>query len=799
MDINEKDHATLISYLNAAGAISSLKDTGHVVLNPQWLLDAVNALFGWKPPAGSAAAKSKTGFVQFSEITGSIWSEPKFPASEHQWLLDLFVKYEMFISVDKKTAFVPWMLPTTPPANFFTIWETGDDDITEQRRYYVFNYVPTATWFKLLSKVLALADWETQVHWRYGVVIQDPRHTAQAFISLDLETKMVKLLVRGRQQVLKMVAIAEAIELIMTEAAPNKKAKYNTVVPCRHCIQEGREADASLYPVSVLEAAVNKSPANALVNCMTGRKPKVVRVDWLAPDVALSSFLGERIEFKDIELGDIIGEGGYATVYKGVWHGNQVAVKQVKLVNIVNNESDNVFAEFRREVQLMAGLQNENLVVLKAICMEPFCMVLEFMDKGSLYEFTHSPDYASITWPSRVHLALDIARGMRFLHGMMPPIVHRDLKSPNILLTINPEDGRLRAKVADFGLSRSLDFSRELDGAMLEGNNPVWLAPEILLQQNYNEKVDVYSFGLILFEMLSGEDYFGNVTFMSDIENMVVAGERPPIKTLADDPFEVQSAYVDLLKTCWDPSPTERPTFAEICGVLTSLLKKIGVEVEEEPVPAVPAPDDNTAASGSTADTSSSAEDNGETTEKGPKRDMIAEYKSQKASRGELTIGDDDSIPPDSPSPATAPTPSSPATTSPAASPEPATMTSRESRRSVRKEKSTKNDSKSHSPVSSTGGLTSPADSVDRSKRASEKKVRHRRDTSKEKESHETESSDDSTESSNASVSSNKSPRPHSKSSIPALGAPSNVLSAGVRMQLSPRSERNLKQEPQQQ
>ena len=80
-------------------------------------------------------------------------------------------------------------------------------------------------------------------------------------------------------------------------------------------------------------------------------------------------------------------------------------------------------------------------------------------------------------WPSRISIALDIARGMAFLHGMMPPIVHRDLKSPNILMTINPKTGRYRAKVADFGLSRSLDFSRELDGRALEGHNPVWLAP----------------------------------------------------------------------------------------------------------------------------------------------------------------------------------------------------------------------------------------------------------------------------------------------------------------------------------
>jgi GTPase SAR1 family protein len=651
MDVSEKDHPTLVSYLNAVGAIVTLKDAGHIVLDPQWFMDAAHALFSFKPPVGSASLKSKAGFLQVSDLSQHIWSSSKFPSNEHAWLLGLLEKNDVVITVDKKTIFVPYMLPQQPPTSISTIW-AGDEDITEQRRYYVFNYCPTMTFFKLLQKLLALAEWETQTHWRYGIVMEDVRKTAQVFIFLDLESKTVKLIVRGRQQVLKMVAIAEAIEQIMAEASTLKKQKYTAMVPCRHCIQEGRELDASQFPLTTLEAAVNKNPANALVNCSAGKKPRTVRVDWLAPDVALSTFSGDRIEFKDIELGETIGEGGYATVFKGKWKNNVVAVKQVKMVNIVNTEAENVFAEFRREVQLMSGLQNENLVVLKAICMEPFCMVLEFMEYGSLYDHTHSSAWQGVDWSTRINLALDIARGMAFLHGMMPPIVHRDLKSPNILLATSPVDGRLRAKVADFGLSRSLDFSRELDGASLEGNNPVWLAPEILLQQNYNEKVDVYSFGLILFEMLTGQDYFGECAFMSDIENLVVSGKRPKIDLVENDPFNVQNEYIELLQACWDPSPTERPTFCEAVGVLTSLLRKTGVDVaDEEPtkpeaegaqvqqgsavgvggktIGGSGGSDANNATNESSDSTGDGSSGGGGGGNGGPKRDILKEYKSQ--------------------------------------------------------------------------------------------------------------------------------------------------------------------------
>ena len=588
MDIAEKEVPHLLGFLSSTGAATTFRSVGQVVLDPQWLVDATHALCSYKAASGHASFKLKAGFVAIADLPHHIWPAPKFPESEHSWMLQVMEQTESIVIVDKKQIFAPYMLSPQPPSIISGIWDGDSDNITEQRRYYVFNYCPTYIFFKLMQKLLALDEWEHQVHWRYGIVMEDLRKTAQVFIFLDLETKTVKLIVRGRQQVLKMVAIAEAIEQIMTEASSNfKRQKWTAVVPCRHCIQEGRELDAALFSLASLEAAVNRSPTNAHINCISGKKPRTVRVDWLAPDVALSSFSGDRIEFKDIELGDIIGEGGYATVYKGKWKGQVVAVKQVKLVNIVNNETDNVFAEFRREVQLMSGLQNENLVVLKAICMEPFCMVLDFMELGSLFEYTHSAAWAGVDWTTRIYLAIDIARGMRFLHGMMPPIVHRDLKSPNILLTMEaPEDNstgekRLRAKVADFGLSRSLDFSKELDGASLEGNNPIWLAPEILLQQNYNEKVDIYAFGLILFEMLSGQDYFGEIAFMSDIENLIVSGKRPNIN-LVDDPFGVQDEYVELLKQCWDPSPSERPEFEDIVPVLIKMLRKTGVDLADD-------------------------------------------------------------------------------------------------------------------------------------------------------------------------------------------------------------------------
>jgi len=131
--------------------------------------------------------------------------------------------------------------------------------------------------------------------------------------------------------------------------------------------------------------------------------------------------------------------------------------------------------------------------------------------------------------------------------------------------------------VADFGLSRSIQFDSVLDAKAFDGQNPVWLAPEILgHQETYNERVDVYSFGIILWEMLSRADYFGDVSFMSDIEIMVVGGKRPAIPDKVDeDIFKIEEDYKTLLKECWQNDPQARPSFQNIVERVSTMKENI--------------------------------------------------------------------------------------------------------------------------------------------------------------------------------------------------------------------------------
>lgn len=160
---------------------------------------------------------------------------------------------------------------------------------------------------------------------------------------------------------------------------------------------------------------------------------------------------------------------------------------------------------------------------------------------------------------------MDIAKGMKYLHtASWPPIIHRDLKTPNVLIDSLDERAEVIAKVADFGLSQVLASTTQ--GRSVA--NPVWLAPEIMKAEEYTEKADVYSFGVMLYELASRQDFFGDSKFMSALENRVIEGERPII------PSSTPPEFTKLIQECWDGDPEKRPSFIEIVEHLAN-----GIEI----------------------------------------------------------------------------------------------------------------------------------------------------------------------------------------------------------------------------
>ncbi|ETL95513.1 TKL protein kinase [Phytophthora nicotianae] len=215
--------------------------------------------------------------------------------------------------------------------------------------------------------------------------------------------------------------------------------------------------------------------------------------------------------------------------------------------------------EFANEVNMMQQLgPNPSLVLLLAVCAKPLSLVLEYLP-FSLFELINGvPDKTRrippfpTSWTKRVHMMLDIARGLQFLHSF--DIIHRDLKSLNLLMTA---EGRV--KLADFGISRSNDQSELMTGCC---GTFQWMAPEVLTSQKYSLSADVYSFGIILWEICEGAAPFRDLAPAQIPIAVVQERRRPIISPMTPLPLR------DLIQRCWHHEPALRPTAAEVVHIL---------------------------------------------------------------------------------------------------------------------------------------------------------------------------------------------------------------------------------------
>ncbi|KAL2461732.1 protein tyrosine kinase family protein [Abeliophyllum distichum] len=275
-------------------------------------------------------------------------------------------------------------------------------------------------------------------------------------------------------------------------------------------------------------------------------------------DIALDDVADCEIAWEEITLGERIGLGSYGEVYHGDWHGTEVAVKKF-LDQDITNES---LEEFRSEVRIMKKLRHPNIVLFMGAVTRPpnLSIVTEFLPRGSLYRLIHRP-HNQLDERRRLKMALDAARGMNYLHNCTPVIVHRDLKSPNLLV-----DKNWVVKVGDFGLSKMKD-STFLSSKSNAGTE--WMAPEVLRNEPSDEKCDVYSFGVILWELCTLQQPWGGMNPMQVVGAVGFQHRR------LDIPDDMDPVIADIIRKCWQTDPRLRPSFAEIMAALKPLQKPI--------------------------------------------------------------------------------------------------------------------------------------------------------------------------------------------------------------------------------
>ncbi|KAM8853968.1 mitogen-activated protein kinase kinase kinase 10 [Synchiropus picturatus] len=269
-----------------------------------------------------------------------------------------------------------------------------------------------------------------------------------------------------------------------------------------------------------------------------------------------------EIDFSELILEEVIGAGGFGKVYKGVWQNEEVAVKAARQDP---DEDISVTAEsVRQEARLFWMLRHPNIIALRGVCLrEPnLCLVMEYARGGALNRALAGK---KVHPKVLVNWAVQIATGMDYLHSQaFVPIIHRDLKSSNILILEPLERDDLSGKtlkITDFGLAREWHQTTKMSAA----GTYAWMAPEVIKLSLFSKSSDVWSFGVLLWELLTGEVPYREIDALAVAYGVAMNKLTLPIPSTCPEPF------AQLLAECWSPIPHGRPSFSSILRRLLAI------------------------------------------------------------------------------------------------------------------------------------------------------------------------------------------------------------------------------------
>lgn len=567
------DVGSLIYFENSA----DLRDI--VILDPQWLADVFASLITFNHHW------IKDGILHTRDLP-QVWKH--YPAQLYPKLLMLLTKFGVAsrLGTEKTPTryIIPSLLDESRPDNVNEFWEPlPPDNIVEFGRVYTFNF--TFEFSKILVVLLHAQNLHTRAFWRNGIAVVDTKSPGvqQALLTwlpgssqLKFSIRMNKSEFQRSQKIQLLRQIAEIVDSIL-EGFYCGSPSITREVLCTHCLQRKNSLIEGVYQFRLDQLVDLVSKGQWVVHCR-GVPSRPVDIRILAPDIAFCDF--PVIDPKKYEIIKEVGRGGFGVVYKARLAGRDAAVKEL-LMNVGESvdsldESDafQKFAEFQQEVYVMSALDHVNLVRLFGVSLNPLRMIMEWCGSGDLFHLLHpsgsegaSVVPSALSWKLRYKIALDIARGMTFLQGVTPPIVHRDLRSPNIFLVSADENAPICAKVADFGLSRHVEN-------VLGETLPTWrwLAPEVINfeSQSYDERSDIYSFAIVLWELATAGipyDEYSESMSGQDLRRGIITGKlRPTI------PDSVDPRFATLMRQCWRNDPTDRLPFSEAVRALSNIL-----------------------------------------------------------------------------------------------------------------------------------------------------------------------------------------------------------------------------------